>query len=57
MKPIYFKINCLFPEQGTEDLNACLSAYAISSVKESFVEDGQDSFWSVRVAMLSEMRY
>ena len=37
MKYVYFKINCLFPKEGTEQLNACLSAYAISSVKEYFV--------------------
>ncbi len=52
MNYIYFKIPTLYPEAETAKLNHVLSTQAIASVKEQFVDDGQNSFWSVRVAIV-----
>lgn len=55
MKYIYFQINATFPETGADKLNAFISTHAVSSIKEKFVDDGQDSFWSVRVTIVENL--
>ncbi len=54
MQFVYFQINALFPEHGAEQLNAFTSTHTVSSVMEKFVDDGRDSFWSVRVAVVDK---
>ena len=55
MKYVYFNISAIFSETGADKLNAFISSHAVTSVKEHFVEDGQNSFWSVRVAVAENL--
>ena len=49
---VFFTISAVFPETGAEQLNHFLAQHVIESISEQFVNDGQNSFWSVRVAVV-----
>lgn len=51
MKYVYFKISAIFPDAGANKLNDFISNHAVTSIGEKFVDDGQNSFWSVRVVV------
>lgn len=55
MKYVYFKISAIFPDAGADRLNVFISTHAVTSVSEKFVDDGQNSFWSVRVAITENL--